>query len=69
MHQPDTRGKAQMAFTESRHKDTALRLQIGNRTETTAKTTQDFHFIQQGDIVAAKPHTLGRSTTNPVLRG
>ena len=27
------------------------------------------HFIEQGDIVAAKPHTLGRSTTNPFLRG
>ena len=65
MHQPDTRGKAQMAFTESRHKDTALRLQIGNRTETTAKTTQDFHFIQQGDIVVRLPTLFYEGETGP----
>ena len=48
MHQPDTRGKAQMAFPESKHEDTALRLQIENRAETAANNNTRFPLHSAG---------------------
>ena len=59
-----------MTQLESKHQDTALRHQRRNLTALSPMTTKDFHFILLDyKIVSVKPHTLGRSNTNPVLLG
>ena len=47
-HQPDTRERAQMTFPESKHRETALRLQIGNQTSTTASDHTRFLLHSAG---------------------
>ena len=68
LHQKDTRGKAQMTPLKSKHWDTAPRHQGGNQTALSLMTTPDFYFILPGNIVAAKPHTLGHSYYKPFFK-
>ena len=65
MHQRGTRGEARMTQPENEPWDTALRHQRGDQTIQPPKTTSDFHIILQVEIVAARPHTLGRSYYKP----
>ena len=75
MHQAsrDASARYQRASTNDTARNefwvTALQHQRGCRTIQPQKTTSDFRVILQVEIVAARPHTLGRSNTNPVYKG
>ena len=69
MHRREISRRTQMTLPEYKLWDTALRHQRRDQSIQPQLTTLDFHLILHVDMFAARPHTLGRSNTNPVLRG